>query len=58
MQIIIINIVIDINEKDGDGNFPLIKAIDKNNIEIVKLLMDYADHNNIELNINEKRWRG
>ena len=35
-------------------NYPLLSAIKKNNITIVKLLMEYAKENNIVLNINDK----
>jgi len=52
------NIILELNEKDKDGNYPLLLAIIHNNIEIVLLLMDYANKNNIILKINEKDKNG
>eukprot|EP00833_Pecoramyces_ruminatium_P018584 jgi/Orpsp1_1/1192616/evm.model.d7180000094637.1 len=48
------NGIININEKNKNGNFPFLFAITKNNIEMVKLIIDYANKNNIILEINEK----
>jgi ankyrin repeat protein len=42
---------VDINEKDASGNYPLIKAINKNNIDVVILLIEYAIPSGIDLNI-------
>jgi len=36
------------------GNFPLLNAVILNNIEIVRLLMEYAKNNSIILKLNEK----
>jgi len=44
-----------LNEKDKDGFYPLLKATTKNNIELIKLLMDYANKNKIILKLNEKK---
>ena len=41
-------------EKDINGNYPLLQAINQNNIEIVCLLLNYCDDHNINININEK----
>jgi len=45
---------LNINEKNNDGNNPLIWATIKNNTEMVQLLIHYANENNIPLEINEK----
>jgi len=42
---------VDINEKDASGTYPLIKAINKNNIDTVILLVEYGITNNIDMNI-------
>ena len=43
-----------LNEKDFDGNYPLLKAISNNNTEIVKLLIEYAEQHQINLELNKK----
>jgi len=48
------NIILNINEKDKWGNYPFLVATKNNNIEIIKLLEEYACKDNIILNINEK----
>ncbi|ORX86540.1 ankyrin [Anaeromyces robustus] len=48
------NIFLDVHKKDIDGNFPLLLAVQSNNIEIIQLFIDYANENNIILNFNEK----
>jgi len=45
---------IKINNKTETENYPLLNAISLDNIEIVKLLMNYASINNIVLELNEK----
>ena len=40
------------NEKDFLGYYPLLLAIYKNNIEVVKLLLEYANQHQIILNLN------
>jgi len=47
------NIILDMNEKNERGNYPLICAITNNNTEIVKEIIDYAKENNIILEMNE-----
>ena len=37
------------NEKDRNGNYPLLTAISYNNIEVVKLLIEYANQHQIIL---------
>jgi len=43
------------NEKNQDGSYPLLEAIYNNNIEIVQLLIEYANQHQIILKLNEKR---
>eukprot|EP00833_Pecoramyces_ruminatium_P012007 jgi/Orpsp1_1/1186039/evm.model.c7180000096583.2 len=45
--------LIKVNEKTIDGNYSLLTAINEN-VYIVKLLIDYANENNIILELNEK----
>jgi len=40
---------VDIKEKDNDNNTPLLEAIKNKNINIVRLLIDYAQKNNINI---------
>jgi len=40
-----------------NGNYPLLRAC-KNNIEMVQLLINYANKNNIFLELNEKNNNG
>jgi len=42
---------IDINEKDINDNYPFIKAIKKNNINVIIMLVKYSIRHNIDLNI-------
>ncbi len=44
----------ELNEKDNYGNCLLLRAIDRNNTEMVKLIIDYANKNKIQLELNEK----
>ncbi|KAL6625923.1 ankyrin [Neocallimastix californiae] len=48
------NITLEVNEKNNDGWYPLLAAIDNNNFEMVELLIDNANRNNIILELNEK----
>jgi len=48
------HIILEINEKNESGLNPLISATNNDNIEIFKLLIDYATKNKIILEINEK----
>ncbi|KAG4107364.1 ankyrin [Neocallimastix lanati (nom. inval.)] len=48
------NQIININEKDDDGKYPLFVAIRQKNETFVKLLIDYANTNNFNMNINEE----
>eukprot|EP00833_Pecoramyces_ruminatium_P007735 jgi/Orpsp1_1/1181767/evm.model.c7180000078511.1 len=52
------NIILILNEKNNNGNYPLLWCISENNIEMIKLIIDYAEKNNIILNINEKNNEG
>ncbi|ORY39765.1 hypothetical protein LY90DRAFT_40939 [Neocallimastix californiae] len=47
------NIELRIDEKDIDGDYPFIKAIESNNIKLVELILNYAIDNNIILKVNE-----
>jgi len=49
---------INIYENDINGNSPLIKAIGQNNIDLVKLLIDYCIRNKIKIDINGKDSNG
>ncbi|KAG4098832.1 ankyrin repeat-containing domain protein [Neocallimastix lanati (nom. inval.)] len=42
-----------LKEKKSKGNYPLIKAINQNNIDIVFSIVDYCISNKIDLNIND-----
>jgi len=59
LQNIIINslnhIIININNKTKNGDYPLLKAIDKNKIEIVKIFIEYANKNNIIIKFNNEK---
>eukprot|EP00833_Pecoramyces_ruminatium_P012474 jgi/Orpsp1_1/1186506/evm.model.d7180000051081.1 len=46
-------IILELNEKNDYGNYPLLEAINNNNIEIVKLLIEYANQHQIILELNE-----
>jgi len=48
---------LNINEKDKDRNYLLLQATYRNIIEIIKLLMVYANKNSIVLKINEKGYK-
>jgi len=53
-----INIILELNKKDSNGNYPLLWACNNNNIEMVQLIIDYANENNIVLEMlemNEKK---
>jgi len=50
--------IIKINNKTKDGNYLIFEAINNNNIEIVKLLIKYANKNRIILELNEKDMNG
>jgi len=49
------NIILKINKKDKEGNYPILKSILNNNIELAEVLIDYASKNNIILNFYKKR---
>jgi len=42
---------VNINEKDSSGNYPLIKAINKNDFDSVILLIKYGIKNHIDMNV-------
>ena len=46
------------NKKNKNGNYPLLFTISENNIEMIHLLIDYANNNNIKLKLNEKEKMG
>jgi len=48
------NAIFNINKKDTNGGYPLLWVVEKDNIEMVKLIIDYANNNNIILDINGK----
>ena len=39
------------------GNYPLLVAITNKNVDMIQLIIDYADKNHIELDINDKEYR-
>ena len=43
-----------LNEKDNFGDYPLLRAISYNKIEIVKLLLEYALQHQIILKLHVK----
>ena len=47
-------IILELNEKDKDGQYPLYWAISNRNVEIVQLLLKYALQHQIILKLNEK----
>jgi len=47
-----------VNEKDNNGDYPLLSACRNNNSEMIKLIIDYANENKIKLKINEKNNNG
>jgi len=50
---------LNLNQKGNKfGDNSLLKAIRKNNTDIVQLLIDYANKNNIILELNEKNKEG
>lgn len=46
------------NGKDKWNNYPLSKAVENKNIKIIKLLMEYADQHQINLELNERSQHG
>jgi len=53
------NIILNINERYNDFNSPLSLAIKKDNIEMVKIFIDYAESHNIGLSItnDDKKYK-
>jgi len=47
-------IILELNEKDIDGWYPLLEVTYYNNTEIVKLLIEYANKNKIILELMKK----
>ena len=47
--------ILELNEKNKYGDYPLLWAIDNNNIEIVQLLIDYALQHQIILEYYKKK---
>jgi len=52
------NIILELNEKDKNGNYPLLLVCVSNSAEMVELLIDYSNKNNIILELNQKNERG
>jgi len=48
------NKTLELNEKNGYGSYYLLIASNRNNISIAKILIEYANNNNIILNLNKK----
>ncbi|OUM68004.1 hypothetical protein PIROE2DRAFT_58395 [Piromyces sp. E2] len=48
------HIILNINDRNKYGNYPLLWAIIKNNTELVQLIIDYAIRHNIILILNDK----
>jgi len=48
------NILLEINERNNFGDYPLLKSFSYYNTGIMKLLINYANENNIVLTVNEK----
>lgn len=46
--------IIKINKINRYGNYPIFNAIENNDKELVKLIIDYANDKNIILNIEER----
>jgi len=42
---------LNVNEKDSSGNLPLIKAINKNNFDMIIDILDYYIQRKIDINI-------
>ena len=43
-----------LNKKDVNGSYPLMEACFQNNMECVRLLIEYANKNNVILDLNGK----
>eukprot|EP00833_Pecoramyces_ruminatium_P002493 jgi/Orpsp1_1/1176525/evm.model.c7180000057939.1 len=52
------NIILELNKKNKDGDYPLLQAISLNNFEIVRLLLNYGNSHNITVELNEKNKDG
>ncbi|ORY84549.1 ankyrin [Neocallimastix californiae] len=48
------NIILNVNEKDTNGYFPIFGILNNNNYEMLKLLIEYTKKNNNKLKILEK----
>ena len=46
----------ELNRKNKYGNYPLLEAVSSKNIEIIKLLIEYANKYKIILKVNEKNF--
>jgi len=52
------NIILNLDQKNSIGDYPLFWAVHKNNFELVEMCMNYANKSNIILEMNEKkRWK-
>ena len=52
------NIILQLNEKTNDVNYPLLTAVMKNNLKVVQFILEHAKKHNIILKINEKNKNG
>jgi len=44
-----------INDSNSNGEYPFLISVARNNVEITKMLIDFAHKNNIVLEINKKK---
>jgi len=51
-------IILEINHKNKKRNYPLLNAVNCNNIEMVKLILVYAKENHIILEMNYPNKKG
>eukprot|EP00833_Pecoramyces_ruminatium_P005328 jgi/Orpsp1_1/1179360/evm.model.c7180000069001.1 len=47
------NTLLNVNQKNENENYPIVKALGKNDIEIIKILVEYTKNKGIILCINE-----
>jgi len=49
------NMILELNQMNSKGNYPLLSAYLNKNIEIIKILIDYADKMGTTLELNQKK---